>query len=157
MAEIKEVFVVSPITHVLIIPKTKHYSNTEELTFNFQAKVPLKVPEDIAEGKVKIFPNKYKIVTNAEAEKLLKVKPVQQVKPEEVPEVVFDAIEWLNQNHPVEKEKLELLELPELFQIAQALSTDPKVKLTVHPNIGKEKLVLRLLAVIEELNAGTNG
>ncbi|MDD5353208.1 MAG: hypothetical protein PHS93_08625 [Candidatus Omnitrophica bacterium] len=157
MAEIKEVFVVSPITHVLIIPKTKHYSNTEELTFNFQAKVPLKVPEDIAEGKVKIFPNKYKIVTNAEAEKLLKVKPVQQVKPEEVPEVVFDAIEWLNQNHPVEKEKLELLELPELFQIVQALSTDPKIKLNIHPNIGKDKLVLRLLTAIEELEKDENG
>jgi len=138
---ISTVLVVSPTKHTLTVRKKKHFSNTEDLTFDFEPGEPLKMPKDIAEVYCKSFPYKYKIVTG---------KSVQEESTEEEPEgktesdsLEFDPIKFIDEVG-VTEESLADLQMGQLLPLAAKLAVPG-----INPKAGKEKAIAKILKKVQ--------
>jgi len=132
------IFLVSTVTHNLVIPASKKdFNNDEDLVFEFTAGVPVEVPKEIGEEYLKCYPHKYKQVyqiiddvdedTTSENDVVIDDVNTDAQNNEANDNVDnaetdgFDAVDFLNQNFPIEREKLTPLKQRELRAIAKAL------------------------------------
>jgi hypothetical protein len=144
-----EVYLVSKVDRELQIPKEKRsFPNEIPLTFIFKAGVPQKVPFYAAESYSSAYPDVYKILSNEEAEVLLTQEPPKTSVSAQTMNTGnnFNVIEFLNNSHPVSRERLEVLGDKEIFQIAALLDLNPS------PDTSKERLIEQILIDVEVKN-----
>ena len=131
---VDEVYLVAKVDKLIIVSKEKKsFPNDKTLKIDLRAGVPQKVPQYIADSYSKTYPHIYRIADDKEAAVLLKsaaanMTPagtdLQGIGPESNP-IVFNSAEFLNNNHPLSKNKLEVLGDKEIFQIAELLELKP--------------------------------
>jgi len=127
---------VCTVDKILDIPKGRSgFPNTERLTFEFKAGVPLEVPDYIADTYQRSYPKIYTIVEPG-VKVPLPVPPIE--KETEAPKAPFDAEEYLLEHFTATEEELKELSKAELIEVAKVLN------LTAPPNIGQDKLAVKI-------------
>ncbi|MGD1007434.1 MAG: hypothetical protein ABR980_09420 [Ignavibacteriaceae bacterium] len=145
--EPEEVYLVSKVNRKLIIPKDKRsFPNKETLAFTFKAGIPQKVPAYAAKAYAESYPHVYSIVRDGEAEAIISKAPTVTQTAEVAAPSDFNAVVFLNNNHPLTKDKLITLGDKEVFQIAGTLELNPD------PNTPKGKLIEQILTEVEVRN-----
>jgi|GEM_PF-2693838 hypothetical protein len=143
----EELYLVSRVYRKLVIPaKKRSFPNKETLEFTFQPGIPQKVPAYVAKSYAESYPHVYCILSDDEAESVLANPPA--APPPEEPEapVNFNVVEFLNNNHPLLKDRLSTLGEMEIFLIADTLELNPG------PNTPKGKLIEQILTEVEARN-----
>lgn len=142
-----EVYFISKVNRKLIIPaKKKSFPNKETLEFTFKAGIPQKVPAAVAKAYAEAYPHVYSIVSDEDAAAILSKTPtVQQAAGTSAPKD-FNAVAFLNNNHPMTRDKLLTLDDKELFLVSQML------ELNLAPNLPTGKLIEQILTDIEARN-----
>jgi hypothetical protein len=142
-----EVYLISKVYRKLIIPANKKsFTNKETLEFTFKAGVPQKVPVAIAKTYVESYPHVYSIVSDEDAAAILSKAPAEQQPADASAPKDFNAVAFLNNNHPMTRDKLLTLDDRELFQVSQML------ELNLAPNLPTGKLIEQILTDIESRN-----
>jgi hypothetical protein len=157
----KEMYLVSKVNRKLVIPKGKRcFPNKETLEFTFKAGIRLKVPAYVAKAYSESYPHVYSIVSNEAAEAVNAKTPIVpqasresvsfpkgQLPAAEAAELpVFNAVEFLNNNHPLTKDKLLSLSDKDVFLVAGTLALNPD------PNTPKMKLIEQVFTEVEVRN-----
>jgi len=147
--EQNEVYLVAKVDKALTIPAEKRvFPNKETLIFKLPAGIPVKVPDYVGKQYAKDYPGIYSIVSEEEAEaNAAPVVSQSGVQTSGQGETGFNAIDFLNNNHPLTKEVLEKLDnQKDLFAICAVL------KLKLPANIGKAKQIEHILTEVEVRN-----
>jgi hypothetical protein len=143
-----EVFLMSNVDLTLVIPKEKRgFPNEVTLTFYFKAGVPQKVPVYVAKSYSESNSYNFSIIKEEDVEGILSKVGTTNSKVNDTPASnEFNAIEFLNNQHPLTQDKLENLDDAQLFKIANVL------ELPINQTFPKLRVIEIILAEIDARN-----